>query len=170
VIFWGVLQGIVLAIILAVVLFFRRSWSPHGVVLGEVAHLPGWHSTRDFPMALERPDVVVFRWEAPLFFANCGQFRDAVRRLVRTREPDWIMLQCEAITDIDVTAGEMLRDLDLELNADGIHLAFVEMRTRLQELVLRYGLFETLDRDHFYPSMRVALEVVDSDEPDAADR
>jgi high affinity sulfate transporter 1 len=170
VIFWGVLQGIVLAIILAVVLFFRRSWSPNGVVLGEVPHLPGWHSTRDFPMALERPDVVVFRWEAPLFFANCGQFRDAVRRLVRTREPEWIVLQCEAITDIDVTAGEMLRDLDLELNADGIHLAFVEMRTRLQELVLRYGLFETLDRDHFYPSMRVALEVVDSDEPDAADR
>jgi high affinity sulfate transporter 1 len=165
VIFWGVLQGIVLAIVLAVVLFFRRSWWPHGVVLGEVPHLPGWHSTRDFPEATERPDVVVFRWEAPLFFANCGQFRDAVRRLVRTRQPVWIVLQCEAITDIDVTAGEVLRDLDEELNAEGVHLAFVEMRTRLQELALRYGLLETLDRDHFYPTMRAAMEVIEGGEP-----
>jgi high affinity sulfate transporter 1 len=161
VIFWGVLQGIVLAIVIAVVLFFRRSWSPNGVVLGEVPGVPGWHSIRDFPDAVERPDILVYRWEAPLFFANCGQFRDALRRLVRAHEPQWIVLQCEAITDIDVTAGELLRDLDEELNAGGVHLAFAEMRTRLQELALLYGLFETLDRDHFYPTLRAAIDAVD---------
>ena len=63
------------------------------------------------------------------------------------------MLQCEAITDIDVTAADMLKRLDIELNAQGVHVAFVELRTRLQDLVLRYGLLETLDRDHFYPSI-----------------
>ena len=61
------------------------------------------------------------------------------------------MLQCEAITDIDVTAAAMLEQLDIELNAAGVHLAFVELRSRLQDLVGRYGLYDTLDRDHFYP-------------------
>ena len=47
----------------------------------------------------------------------------------------------------------MLKRLDIELNAQGIHVAFVELRSRLQDLILRYGLFETLDREHFYPSI-----------------
>ena len=68
------------------------------------------------------------------------------------------MLQCEAITDIDVTAAEVLQQLDDELNAVGIHMAFVEMRSRLQELALRYGLMESLDREHFYPTLEEAFE------------
>ena len=51
----------------------------------------------------------------------------------------------------------MLKQLDEELNAEGVHMAFVELRSRLQVLVQRYGLFETLDRDHFYPSVESAL-------------
>ncbi len=61
------------------------------------------------------------------------------------------MLQCEAITDIDVTAAEMLDRLDNELNAQGVHLAFVELRARLQDLVSRYGLLETIDRGALRP-------------------
>ena len=57
----------------------------------------------------------------------------------------------------------MLEQLDRELNAQGIHVAFVEMRTRLQELTLRYGLFETLDREHFYPTVRAAIEAIQTD-------
>lgn len=68
-----------------------------------------------------------------------------------------MVLQCEAVTDIDVTAAEILRDLDEELNAKGVHLAFVELRGRLQELIQLYGLHTTLDREHFYPSLDQAL-------------
>jgi MFS superfamily sulfate permease-like transporter len=157
VILLGVLQGIVVAIVLAVLLFFRRNWWPHGAVLGEVPALGGWHSVAEHEDAREQPGVVVFRWEAPLFFANAGQFRDQVRRLIRERNPSWIVLQCEAITDIDVTAAEILRDLDEEVNTQGIHLAFVEMRDRLQSLVRRYGLHTTLDQEHFYASLDRAL-------------
>jgi high affinity sulfate transporter 1 len=157
VIVFGVLQGIIVAVILAVLLFFHRNWWPHGAVLGEVEGLDGWHSTRVYPEAREIPGVVVYRWEAPLFFANSGLFRQQIRRLVRERRPDWVVLQCEAITDIDVTAAEMLEDLDLELNAEGVHMAFAEMRERLQDLTLRYGLFETLDRNHFYPTIETAV-------------
>jgi MFS superfamily sulfate permease-like transporter len=131
-------------------------------VLGRVTGREGWHSVNAEPEAEQRPDVVVFRWEAPLFFANAGIFRDQVRELVRSRHPRWVVLQCEAVTDIDVTAAGMLERLDLELNAQGVHLAFVELRDRLHNLVYRYGLFATLDRDHFYESVEEALADLDS--------
>jgi high affinity sulfate transporter 1 len=160
----GVLQGIVVAIFLAVLLFFRRSWWPHGAVLGRTDDSEGWHSVDDLPGAREEPGIAVYRWEAPLFFANAGAFRQQIRRLVRDRDLRWVVLQCEAITDIDVTAAEMLEQLDLELNKDGVHLAFVELRARLQELVGDYGLYDTLDRDHFYPTIDAALAAIAAEE------
>ena len=157
VVFLGVLEGIVVAIVLSILLFFHRNWWPHGEVLGRVAGREGWHSDQGGDELEERPDVVVFRWEAPLFFANAGIFATQVRELVRERSPRWVVLQCEAITDIDVTAADMLERLDEELNRQGVHLAFVELRTRLHDLVHDYGLLRTLDRDHFYGSIDDAL-------------
>jgi high affinity sulfate transporter 1 len=160
VIVFGVLQGILIAIVLAVMLFFRRSWWPNGAVLGVVDDLDGWHSTEAHPGARELPGITVYRWEAPLFFANAGAFRRQVRELAMRPDCRWVVIQCEAITDIDVTAAAMLEDLDEELNARGIHMAFVEMRSRLQDMALRYGLMDTLDAGHFYPSMDTALAAI----------
>jgi high affinity sulfate transporter 1 len=157
VIFLGVLEGIVVAVVLSILLFFQRNWWPHGEVLGRVPGRDGWHSDSDGNGLVERTDVVVFRWEAPLFFANSGMFAEQVRDLAQERRPGWIVLQCEAITDIDVTAAGMLERLDNELNAKGVHLAFVELRSRLRQLVHDYGLFQTLDREHFYGSIEEAL-------------
>jgi high affinity sulfate transporter 1 len=159
----GVLQGIVVAIFLAMLLFFNRNWWPHGAVLGRTDDSEGWHSVDDLSGAREEPGIVVFRWEAPLFFANARRFREQVRALVSERQPHWVILQCEAITDIDVTAAEMIEQLDVELNAAGIHLAFVELRSRLQDLVGRLGLYDTLDRDHFYPTIDAALTAIADD-------
>jgi high affinity sulfate transporter 1 len=153
----GVLPGIVVAIALAVLLFFRRSWQPHGAVLGEVRDLEGWHNVTRYTDAHERPGIVIYRWEAPLFFANCSAFRSEIRRIAGERDPSWVLIQCEAMTDVDVSAAKMLEQLDHELNAKGIHMAFAEMRTRLQDLVRRYGLFEALDRDRFYPTLEAAI-------------
>ena len=160
VVLFGVLWGIAVAVILAIFLFFRRNWWPQGAVLAPVEGVPGWHSIETYPDAPQIPGILVYRWEAPLFFANAGIFRQHVRRLVREQHPAWVVLQCEAITDIDVTAAEMLEQLDKELNAAGVHLAFAELRSRLQDLTLRYGLFETLDRDHFYPTLKAAVREV----------
>jgi high affinity sulfate transporter 1 len=170
----GVLEGILLAVVLSILQFFRRSWWPRGAVLGRVVGLEGWHSLERFPDAVRPPGIVIFRWGAPLFFANSGIFRQAVRRLVRMEHPRWVVLQCEAVTDIDVTAADMLERLDLELNAQGVHLAFVELRHRLQDLVFRYGLHETIDRDRFYDSIEQALADLPMDagpsEPDDGPR
>ena len=165
VIVFGVLPGIVIAIALSVLLVFHRSWWPHGAVLGQIPGVGGWHSVELHDDAHELDGIVVYRWEAPLHFANAGAFRRQIRQLARDRKPRWLVLQCEAITDIDVTAAGMLEQLDRELNARGTHIAFVEMRTRLQDLTRHYGLFETLDRDHFYPTVKSALEAIQAEEP-----
>ena len=155
---FGVLQGILIAVVLSILLFFRRSWWPHGEVLGQVDGLDGLAQHRAVPRRDREP---------PASSSTGGKRRcssptraSSVTRSAASsadRHPRWIVLQCEAITDIDVTAADMLEQLDLELNAQGVHLAFVEMRSRLQDLVVRYGLIETLDRDHFYPSIETAL-------------
>jgi high affinity sulfate transporter 1 len=163
VIVFGVLPGIVIAIALSVLLVFQRSWWAKGAVLGTIPGVSGWHSVELHADAQELGGIVVYRWEAALFFANAGAFRRQIRHLVRERKPSWVVLQCEAITDIDVTAAGMLEQLDHELNQNGVHIAFVELRSRLQKLTLEYGLLDTLDRDHFYPTMNSALEAIQTE-------
>ncbi len=104
------------------------------------------------------PGLVIIRWSAPLFFANATQFRDLVREAVRsaTPPPKWVLIAAEPITDIDTTAGAMLADLDLELNASGIHLAFAELQSSVHDWVVRYELHETIDRAHFYRTVNEA--------------
>jgi high affinity sulfate transporter 1 len=155
VIFIGVLEGIVVAVGLSVVYIFQRAWSPYSTVLGKVPGVPGWHDVRRYDGAAQIPGLLIVRWSAPLFFANAGQFRDRIRELVRTAEPrpTWVLVAAEPIADIDTTAGTMLADLDLELNASGIHLAFAELQSGVRETILRYGVLQDIDEGHFYASV-----------------
>jgi MFS superfamily sulfate permease-like transporter len=164
VIFFGVLEGILIAVALSILMFFRRSWWPEGEILGRVDSLDSWHSIRRYPEGTQVPGVVVFRWEAPLFFANAGQFREEVRSMARTPGVRWVIVQCEAMTDIDVTAADMLERLDKELNAQGVNMLFIELRSRLHDLVVRYGLLETLDHKHFYDELEDALAAIRRDD------
>ena len=157
VVLFGVLEGILVAVALSILIFFKRNWWPTGQVLGRVDSLDSWHGVDIYPDAAQVPGVVVFRWEAPLFFANATMFREAVRRLVSSSDAVWVVIQCEAITGIDVTAADMLEHFDAELNQRGIHMVFAEMRTRVYDLVTRYGLLETLDPSHFYSSIDAAV-------------
>ena len=102
----------------------------------------------------------MIRWEAPLFFANANLFRKKIRKLVdqTVPPPKWIVITAEPINDVDTTAGDMLVDLDLELNAAGIHLIFAELRASVKDRLERYGLLETIDRRHFYPTIEVVVE------------
>jgi high affinity sulfate transporter 1 len=163
VILLGILQGILVAVTLSILMFFRRNWWPEGQLLGRVAALDGWHGTDRYPDAETVEGIVVYRWEAPLFFANSGIFRQQLRHLARRYRPRWIVLQCEAVTDIDVTAADMLERLDVELNEAGVNLAFVELRGRLEDLLHRYGLFATIDRRHVFPSIDSALAGISAD-------
>jgi len=160
VMFIGVLEGIVVAVALSVVYIFKRAWAPYSTVLGMVADLPGWHDTRRYPDAEQIPGLLIVRWSAPLFFANANQFRDRIRELVKTTtpEPRWVLVAAEPMTDIDTTAAAMLADLDLELNAAGIHLAFAELQSEVRDTIVRYGLLQTIDEGHLYGSVKEGVE------------
>ena len=156
----GVLEGIVIAVVLSILQFFERAWRPHSAVLGETDQLPGYHDIQRYPEAHQTPELIILRWDAPLFFANANLFRDRVRTLVAeaTPKPYWVLVTAEPVTDVDTTAADMLVDLDLELNAAGIHLAFAEVKDPVKDKIVRYGLLDTIDNRHFYPTIEVAIE------------
>lgn len=158
VILFGVLEGILIAVAMAVMLFFHRSWWPPGEVLAYDSTMDDWHSARRLQeTGSQAQGVLVYRWEAPLFFANAGIFRQQIRRLVHEHQPRWLLLECGAITDIDVTAAAMLKELDSELAARDIRLVFVQMRSRLKSLMLAYGLCDSLEGERFFPSIKRAI-------------
>ena len=120
---------------------------PYSAVLGKAPACPGYHDIARYPDADQVPGLLILRWSAPLFFANANQFRDRVRELVEAADPPprWVLVAAEPITDIDTTAGDMLEDLDDELNARGILLAFAEMQSAVRRKIERY---ELLDMSH----------------------
>ena len=142
VVFFGVLQGILIAVVLSILLFFKRSWWPHGEVLGHVEGR-GMAQPADShrrPSSGPACSCTAGRHRCSSPTPACSASRFATSS--DERPPAWVVLQCEAITDIDVSAADVLEQLDRELNAQGVHLAFVELRDRLQDLVFRYGLFD----------------------------
>jgi high affinity sulfate transporter 1 len=154
----GVLPGIAVAVALSVINIFRRSWWPYQAILGEVAGMPGYHDVSSYPDARLLPGLVVFRFDAPLFFANTRTFREQILKLASTDPaPVWIVVAAEPISDVDTTAADMLESLDEALNARGVSLVFAEMKDPVRGKVERYGLTRTIDPDHFYPTLETAI-------------
>ncbi len=155
----GVLPGIALAVALSIGNVFRRAWWPHQAVLGRVRGLAGYHDTGSYPDAARLPGCVIFRFDAPLFFANARTFRDQVRRLARSEPaPAWIVVAAEPITDVDTTAADMLRDLVEALNARGICLVFAELKDPVRSRIDRYELVRATDDVRFFPTITQAVK------------
>ena len=154
----GVLPGIGIAVALSIGNVFRRMWWPYQTVLGRAAGVPGYHDLRSYPDAEQLPGCVLFRFDAPVFFANARTFRDQIRRLARSQPPPvWIVVAAEPITDVDTTAADMLEDLDEALNAKGISLVFAELKDPVREKIERYELTRTIDPAHFFPTVDAAV-------------
>jgi high affinity sulfate transporter 1 len=154
----GVLPGIAIAVGLSILNVFRRAWWPYDTVLGRVEGLAGYHDTHSYPGASQLPGLVIYRFDAPLFFANAKTFRDEVRRLARADpRPHWILIAAEPVTDVDTTASDMLEDLDEALNAQGISLVFAELKDPVRAKIERYGLTRTIDPRHFFPTIETAV-------------
>jgi MFS superfamily sulfate permease-like transporter len=101
---------------------------------------------------------VVYRFDAPLFFANAKTFRDEVRRLANSEpKPKWIVIAAEPVTDVDTTASDVLEELDETLNAEGISLVFAELKDPVRDKIERYGLTRTIDPRHFFPTLESAV-------------
>lgn len=157
----GVLQGVFISIGLALVTFVWRAWHPYDAVLGRVAGRRGYHDMSRHPEAQSVPGLVLFRWDAPLFFANANIFADHVRRAV-SRSPTkvgWVVVAAEPITDIDITAADVLDSVHDELWADGIKLCFAEMKGPVKDRLRAYGLLDKFgDTAPFFATVGEAVD------------
>ncbi|MFL6125143.1 SulP family inorganic anion transporter [Actinophytocola sp.] len=154
----GVLPGIGIAVGLSILNVFRRAWWPHQTVLGRVSGLAGFHDTHSYPDAEHLPGALIYRFDAPLFFANANSFRAEITRLARTEPaPRWIVIAAEPITDVDTTAADVLARLDEALNAQGTSLVFAGLKDPVRRKLQRYGLTHTIDPGHFFPTAEAAI-------------
>ena len=154
----GVLPGIAVAVGLSVLNVFRRVWWPYQAVLGRARGVQGYHDVRSYPDAELLPGLVLFRFDAPLIFANARVFRDQIRLLARTDPaPRWIVLAAEPITDVDTTAADMLEELDAELDGRGINLVLAELKDPVRRKLDRYHLTRAIEPRHFFPTLDDAV-------------
>ena len=162
----GVLPGIALAVVISILNVFRRMWMPYRTELGRVDGLAGYHDRKVHPEGTTTDGLVIFRFDAPLVFANARTFRDEIRKLAAAEPaPKWILVAAEPITDVDTTAADMLEDLDEELNSKSISLVFAEMKTPVQQKIERYELTRTIDPDHFFHTTEEAVQAFMAQHP-----
>ena len=156
---FGAIPGIILAIVIAVIEFLWDGWRPHSAVLGRVDHVKGYHDITRYPEARLIPGLVLFRWDAPLFFANAEFFHDRVLDAV-ARSPTpvrWLVVAAEPVTSIDVTAGDVVCDLDETLHAAGIEMCFAEMKDPVKDKLKRFGLFTRFGEKAFFATLEEAV-------------
>ncbi len=157
---FGVIPGIGIAIVIAVIEFLWDGWRPHFAVLGRVDGVRGYHDIARYPAARRIPGLVLFRWDAPLFFANAELFHQRVldaiaespspvRRIIVTAEP---------VTSIDVTSADMLAELEHSLTESGIELRFAEMKDPVKDKLKRFELFDRFGAADFYPTIGSAVD------------
>jgi high affinity sulfate transporter 1 len=172
----GVIPGIGLAIAIAIAEFLWDSWRPHSAVLGRADGVKGYHDLTRYPDARQIPGLVLFRWDAPLFFANAEFFKERVLDAV-AKSPTpvrWLVVAAEPVTGIDVSAGDTVAELDKALHARGIELCFAELKDPVKDKLKRFGLFTQVGEQYFFPTVGAAvsryLEVNDVDWEDWEDR
>ena len=156
---FGAIPGIALAIVIAVIEFLWDGWRPHSAVLGSVEHMNGYHDITRYPRARLIPGLVLFRWDAPLFFANAELFTErALRAVANSTQPvRWLVVAAEPVTSVDVTAADALSELDQTLHAASVELCFAEMKDPVKDKLKRFGLFARLGDQAFFATIEEAV-------------
>jgi high affinity sulfate transporter 1 len=155
----GVLPGVILAVALSVMNFFRRQWWPHDAQLGRVPGVKGYHDVGDLTEAREVPGLLLYRFDAPLFFANATIFRQRLAQRMRCADPPIrrVVICAEPLIDVDTTAADAICELIDELAEDGVELAFAEVKHPVREHMDRYGIIERVGAANFYPTIGSAV-------------
>ncbi|MEI2826276.1 MAG: sulfate permease [Dermatophilaceae bacterium] len=154
----GVLPGIGVAVGLSILNVFRRSWWPYQAVLGrEKGANPGYFDLAENPNAGSMPGLTIFRFDAPLFFANARTFSDQVLRLADADpKPRWILVAAEPISDIDTTAADMLEELAGDLETRGVQLVFAELKEPVRAKIDGYGMHDVLEKFLYFTTLNKA--------------
>jgi high affinity sulfate transporter 1 len=157
--FFGPIPGILFAILVALAEFIWDGWRPHYAVMGRADGVKGYHDITRYPEARRIPGLVLFRWDAPLFFANAEQFQAHVLNAVNESPTpvSWLIVSAEPVTSVDVTAADMLAELDETLRQAGIELIFAELRNPVKDKLERFGLTTRFSSEHFFPTLGQAV-------------
>ena len=157
---FGAIPGIAIAIVIAVIEFLWDGWRPHSAVLGRAGHVKGYHDITRYPDAQLLPGLVLFRWDAPLFFANAELFSERVRDAVASSPTPVraVIVAAEPVTSVDVTAADIVCELDDTLRADGIDLCFAEMKSPVTDKLKRFGLLSRFGEKNFFATLEEAVD------------
>ena len=156
----GVLTGLAIAVGLSLANFIRRVWRPHDAVLGRVDQRKGYHDLGRHPDAQQIPGLVLFRFDAPLFFANSDYFERQVHAAI-DQSPTRVhrlIVAAEPITDIDTTAAAMLEILIVDLQRNKVELDFAELKGPVKDRLAQYGLYDQIGSSHFHSTLGAAVK------------
>jgi high affinity sulfate transporter 1 len=156
----GAIPGIALAIAIAVIEFLWDGWRPHFAVLGRVDGVRGYHDSSRYPQARRIPGLVLFRWDAPLFFANAELFQNCVVDAVASSPTPvrWVVVTAEPVTSVDVTAADVLTELNDTLAAADVQLRFAEMKDPVKDKLKKFGVLARFGEPTFYATIGEAVE------------
>jgi len=156
----GAVPGIGLAIVVAVIEFLWDGWRPHSAILGHPEEVRGWHDIERYPNARQIPGLVLFRWDAPLFFANAELFDQRVLAAIAASPTKVrrLVVAAEPVTSVDVTAADMLAELDDKLEKADVELCFAELKDPVKDKLRRFGLYERFGDDGFFPTISTAVD------------
>jgi MFS superfamily sulfate permease-like transporter len=156
----GAIPGIGLAIVVALLEFLWDAWRPYSAVLGRADGVEGYHDITRYTDARQIPGLVLFRWDAPLFFANAEFFKQRVLEVV-AKSPSlpvrWLVVAAEPITSVDVTAADVLAQLDETLHTHGTELCFAELKDPVKDKLKRFGLYAQVGEEFFFPTIGAAV-------------
>ncbi len=148
----GMLPGILIAVLLSLLDVARRSTTPHTAVLVQV---PGTATFRDVDNVADGEAIaglLIYRFDAPLFFANVSVMTDEITQLVEKADPaiEWVLIDAESIHDIDTTAIQGLEELLEDLRDIGVHVAFARLRQAVRDVIEAADLIGTIGEDNVY--------------------
>ena len=157
---FGAIQGVGIAVVIAIIEFLWDGWRPHSAVLGRVEGIRGYHDITRYPQADQTPGLVLFRWDAPLFFANAEFFRErALDAVAGSPSPvRWLVVAAEPVTSVDVTAADVLSELNQTLHRAGVKLCFAELKDPVKDKLRRFGLFDQFGEDSFFATIGAAVD------------
>jgi sulfate permease, SulP family len=158
----GILYGVLVAIGVSVAELLVRVARPHDAILGMVPGTAGMHDVDDYPQARTVPGLVIYRYDAPLFFANAQDFRRRALAAARSGGPHdparWFVLNVEANVEVDFTALEALDHVRDELARDGIILALARVKQDLLVRLETFGLARKIEPGPLFPTLPSAVD------------
>ncbi|TFH21272.1 MAG: STAS domain-containing protein, partial [Acidimicrobiales bacterium] len=155
----GVLQGIIIAIVLSLIDHLRRSYRPPTAVMSPATGdgADHWKAGEVTPDARTEPGLVVYRFSAPLYYANAEHFTEELLSFGTSEQPpEWVCVYAAAIPDVDMSGADTLKSVVTNLAANGVTLVFAEVMPEVQVEFDRYELTELIGPEHIFPTVAAA--------------